>query len=258
VIILIQFKTVGIISLIIFSFFLTDFVTDIAINTNSLMKSIRESSSEYEISSVSATIEDNTIIPGIKGKRVNEIDSYLNMKDFGIFNKNYLIYETINPEISLEDNKEKVIISGNKTKRNISILIDDNYNIIKYCNNNNIKYTKLVKIDDDLINKDNINIESDINKFNDLKTIMNKKKLNNNICLINYSNIKECINNNYYLIKYSLEINNNNIYKNMLNISNGEIIYINNYLSVENFIILLKYINSKDLKNIYLNDLIKE
>ena len=251
-------EIIGILSLIVFSFFLTDFVTDIAINNNRLMKTIRESSSEYEISSVSAIIEDNTIIPGIKGKSVNEIDSYLKMKDFGIFNKNYLIYETINPEISIEDNKDKVIISGNKIKRNISILIDDNYDVIKYCNNNNIKYTKLVKNDDKLLNKDNINIESDINKFNDLKTILNKKKLNNNICLINYSNIKECIKNNYYLVKYSLEINNSNINKNMLNINNGEIIYVNNNLSVENFVILLKYIKSKDLKNIYLNDLIKE
>ena len=253
-----QFEIIGILSLIVFSFFLTDFVTDIAINNNSLMKSIRESSSEYEINSVSAIIEDNTIIPGIKGKRVNEMDSYLNMKDFGIFNKNYLIYETINPEISIEDNKEKVIISGNKTKRNISILIDDNYDVIKYCNKNNVKYTKLVKKDDELLNKDNINIENDINNFNDLKTIMNSKNSNNNICLINYSNIKECINNNYYLVKYSLEINNNNINKNMLNINNGEIIYINNYLSVQNFIIILNYINSKDLKIIYLSDLIKE
>jgi len=180
------------------------------------------------------------------------------MKDFGEFNKNYLIYETIKPKISLEDNKEKVIISGNKSKRNISILIDNNIDIIDYCNNNNIKYTKLLKMEDDLINKDNVNIESDIEKFNDLNTIMNKKNLNNNICLINYSNIKECVDNKYYLVKYSLEINNNNINNKLSKVDNGDIIYINDHLSKENFIVLTKFINSKDLKIIYLNDLIKE
>lgn len=253
-----RFKIIGILSLIVFSFFLTDFVTDLAINNNSLMKIIRENSSNYEISSVSAIIEDNTIIPGIKGRKVNEIESYLNMKDFEIFNKNYLIYDTINPEISIEDNKEKVIISGNKTKRNISILINNNSNVIKYCNDKNIKYTKLVKLNDNLSNEDNVNIESDNEKFNDLKTIMNKKNINNNICLINYSNIKECINNKYYLVKHSLEVNNNNINNVLSKVANGEIIYINDHVSIENFVILLKYIDSKDLKNIYLNDLIKE
>jgi len=253
-----QFKTIGIISLIIFSFFLTDFVTDIALNNNSLMKSIKKYSDEYEVNSVSAIIDDNTIIPGIKGKKVDEIESYLNMKDFGEFNKNYLIYKTVKPEISLEEHKEKVIISGNKSNRNISLLINDNEDIINYCNENNIKYTKLVNMKDELTNKNYINIESDKEKFNDLNTLLNKKNLNNNICLINYSNIKECIDNKYYLVKYSLEINNNNINSTLSNIDSGEIIYINNYLSKENFIILINYIKSKDLKIMYLNELIQE
>jgi len=253
-----QFKTIGIISLIIFSFFLTDFVTDIALNNNSLMKSIKKYSDEYEVNSVSAIIDDNTIIPGIKGKKVDATESYLNMKDFGEFNKNYLIYKTVKPEISLEEHKEKVIISGNKSNRNIRLLINDNEDIINYCNENNIKYTKLVNMKDELTNKNYINIESDKEKFNDLNTLLNKKNLNNNICLINYSNIKECIDNKYYLVKYSLEINNNNINSTLSNIDSGEIIYINNYLSKENFIILINYIKSKDLKIMYLNELIQE
>jgi len=253
-----QFKIVGIISLIIFSFFLTDFVTDIAINNNSLMESIRNNKECFEVSSVNATIKDNTIIPGIRGEVVDEIESYLNMKDFGTFNKNYLIYKSELPKISVEDNKDKVIISGNKSKRNITLLINNNDDIINYSNKNNIKFTRLVKLDDELINKDNINIESSLKKFKDLNTLMNKKDLNKKICLINYSNIKECINNKYYLVKYSLEINNNNINSTLTNIKNGEIIFINDYLNLDNFMLLINYINNKDLKIIYLSDLIKE
>lgn len=253
-----QFKIVGIISLIIFSFFLTDFVTEIAINNNSLMDSIRDNKDFFEVSSVNAVIEDNTIIPGIKGKIVDEIESYLNMKDFGSFNKNYLIYKSEFPEISIENNKDKVIISGNKSKRNITILINNNNDVINYSNKNSIRFTKLVKLDDNLTNKDNVNIESSSKKFKDLNTLLSKRDLNNNICLISYSNVKECIANESYLVKYSIEFNNNNVNNNLSNISNGEIIFINDYLSVENYKLLINYINSKDLKIIYLSDLIKE
>lgn len=253
-----HFKTIGIISLIIFSFFLTDFVTDIAINNNSLMKSIRNYKDSFEVSSVNAIIDNNTIIPGIKGKIVNDIESYLNMKDFGVFNKNYLIYKTVLPEISLEDNKDKVIISGNKNKRNISILLNRNENIIKYSVKNNIKYTKLIKLGDSFENIENINIESDANKFNDLNTLIKKNNVNKKICLINYSNINECINKKYYLVNYSIEINNNNINKELSSIYNGDIILIDDFLSLENYSMLIKYINSKDLKIVYLSELIEE
>ena len=252
-----QLKTLGIISLIIFSFFLTDFVTDIAINNNELMKTIKDSKDTFEISSVNAIIENNTIIPGINGKEVDEVESYLNMKDFGTFNKNYLIYKDVLPDISIENNKEKVIICGNKKRRNISILIKNNTEILNYCKKNNLKFTKLLKLEDNLENIDNINIESEYKKFKDLNTLMNKKELNNKICLINYSNIKECLENRYYLVKYNKEINNKNII-NSKNIENGDIIYINDNLNLENFIILIKYIKNKDLKITYLSDLIKE
>ena len=92
------FKIFGIISLLIFSFYLTDEVTLLAINLNPLMEEIKNNKNNYCIESVDATIDKNTIIPGIKGKKINEIESYLNMKDFGSFNANYLIYDYYNPD----------------------------------------------------------------------------------------------------------------------------------------------------------------
>ena len=84
------YKIIGIISIVVFSFYLTDFATELAINSNPLMQTIKDSSDNYQVSSVNATIKDNTIIPGIKGKKVNTMESFLNMKDFGSFNINYL------------------------------------------------------------------------------------------------------------------------------------------------------------------------
>ena len=118
------FKYIGVISLLVFSFFLTDFVTELAINSDALMQSIKNNSDSYKVESVDAIIDNNTIIPGIKGKIVNEMESYLNMKDFGVFNENYLIYTSIIPDVSIDNNKDKVIISGNKNIRQVSILIN--------------------------------------------------------------------------------------------------------------------------------------
>ena len=185
------FKLIGIMSLLSFSFFLTDFVTELAINSNPLMQSIKNNSNNYNVCSVNATIENNTIIPGIKGKKVNEMESYLNMKDFGVFNINYLIYDSILPDISIENNKNLIIISGNKSIRQISILIKNNKNILDYSNKNNIKYSKLININDTIDKNENINICSNGKDFKDLNTLLNKNELNRNICILNYSNIEE-------------------------------------------------------------------
>ena len=134
------FKLIGIMSLLVFSFYLTDLATEFAINSNPLMQTIKDNSKNYNTTSVNATINNNTIIPGIKGKVVNEIESFLNMKDFGSFNSNYLLYDLIEPEISLNNNKEKIIISGNKKIRQVTLLVRDT-NLIEYLKNNlNIRF----------------------------------------------------------------------------------------------------------------------
>ena len=177
------FKYIGIISLLIFSFYLTDGVTNLAINSNLLMQTIKENKNKYLIESVNATIESNTIIPGIKGKKVNELDSYLNMKDFGSFNTNYLIYDYYYPDITLNNNKDKIIISGNKSIRQVSFLIKNNKGILDYFKKNNLVYSKLIKLNVEF-DIENINIENYSNKFNDLNTILNKNNLNKKICIL--------------------------------------------------------------------------
>ena len=251
------FRLIGILSLVVFSFFLTDFVTELAIKSNPLYKTIKDNSSNYSCKSVNATIDNNTIIPGISGKEINELESFLNMKDFGEFNKNYLIYEYISPDISIENNKDKIIISGNKSIRSVSLLIKNNVSIIKYLNENSIKYSKLVKLNDTL-DKENINIEGIEKDFKDLNTLLKKKELNKKICLLDYSNIKVCKDLKYYVVKHNYEISNSNIYNVISNIENGNIILINDNLSLENFKLFLNKAKSKDMEFKYLSEIIKE
>lgn len=252
------FKLIGIISLLSFSFFLTDFVTELAINSNPLMQSIKKSGNNYNVCSVNATIENNTIIPGIKGKKVNEMESFINMKDFGIFNINYLIYDDVIPDISIENNKDKIIISGNKNIRQVSILVKDNSNIIEYNNKNNIKYSKLINSNDKLDIYENINICSNSKDFNNLDILLNKNELNKKICILNYSNIEECRENEYYIIKPSIVYSNSNYVNKLNDINSGSIILLNDNLSINNYKLLIEYLKNKDLEIVYLSELIKE
>ena len=250
------FKLIGIMSLLVFSFYLTDLATEFAINSNPLMQTIKDNSKNYNTISVNATINDNTIIPGIKGKVVNEMESFLNMKDFGSFNSNYLLYDFIEPEVSLNDNKEKIIISGNKKLRQVTLLVRDT-NLVEYLKNNKYKYTKLIKYDD-LLDKDNVNIESDRLKFLDVDTLLNKKELNNKICILDYSNIENCKKKKYYIVKPNIVIKNNNMVSNISNIDNGSIIYLSDNLSLDNLKIIINLIKRKDMKLVYLSEIIKE
>lgn len=251
------FKYIGIISLLIFSFYLTDGVTNLAINSNLLMQTIKENKNKYLIESVNATIESNTIIPGIKGKKVNELDSYLNMKDFGSFNTNYLIYDYYYPDITLNNNKDKIIISGNKSIRQVSFLIKNNKGILDYFKKNNLVYSKLIKLNEEF-DIENINIENYSNKFNDLNTILNKNNLNKKICILGYSNIKLCKDLKYFIVKPSIELNNKNIINVLNQINNGDIILIDDNLSVDNIKLVVKKINSLDIKIVYLSKIIEE
>ena len=109
-----------------------------------------------------------------------------------------------------------------------------------------------------MLDKDNVNIESDRLKFLDVDTLLNKKKLNNKICVIDYSNIENCKKKKYYIVKPNIVIKNNNMVSNISNIDNGSIIYLSDNLSLYNLKIIINLIKRKDMKLVYLSEIIKE
>ena len=84
-------KSIGLITLICFSFFYTEKVIDVVSEQDDIMIKIKEVKDNYKIDSVDATISENTIVPGINGREVDIEKSYQNMKQIGIFNENYFI-----------------------------------------------------------------------------------------------------------------------------------------------------------------------
>ena len=252
------YKYIGLFIIAVFSFYYTDKIVLMVQNNNPIMQEINEAKNTKEVDYVNAIIQDDKIIPGKNGLVINEQKSFSMMKSFGVFNAYYLVYDQKRPEISLEDNKDKIIHSGNLQEKNISLILENNENLINYLESNNIKA-------DVLINKDNyINIKSleminnDFNKYNEVELILNRDDKNNNICYVNENNLDFCKKRSKYLINTELILNDSNVYKIKNNIKNGSIIFVTNNTSIDTLKIVLDHAKFKGLDTVYLSELISE
>lgn len=252
------FKYIGICSILLFSFFYTEKVSNIAITNSDLVKEINENSSNYNVKAVSAEIDGDYIIPGLNGSNVNVLKSYNNMKMLDIFNSYYLVYDKILPDISLENNKDKIISSGNKNKNAISILIQDNKDILNYSKEKNIKISRLITLDTYNKFSSYEQINNDIDNYENVEKLLNRNNINKNICIIN-DNIKNiCLEKEKYLVTSTKTLNNSNLSNIKSNIESGNIIYITDNVSVTDYKILLRQIYYQDIDIIYLSELITE
>ena len=126
----------------IFSFYISDKLLLMVEGMSPLMQTINEVKDFREYEPVNAIIEGNTIIPGKRGRTINKRETYLKMNDFGTFNETFFVYDYQEPEISLKDNLDKIIIKGNNNSA-ISLIVDTDI-FDEYLKGENIKYTKLI------------------------------------------------------------------------------------------------------------------
>lgn len=133
------FRYIGITTLVIISFCMTEKTTTVLKETDEIMKQINENKKKYEQQPILAQQKDNTIIPGLNGKKVNVNKSYEEMKKIGKYNEKYYVYDQIEPNISIKNIYNKYIQNGNKQKNMITLIIkveqneniDDILNIIE-------------------------------------------------------------------------------------------------------------------------------
>ena len=138
------FCILGSITLVILSFIYTEKTVNVIKEYDDIMISIKSENENYKIDAIDAIIKDNTIIPGLKGREIDENKSYSKMKRYGSYNSSLLEYNEIIPSISIENNFDKYIISGNKSKNMVSLIFlvtkEDNIdNIIEILDTKNIK-----------------------------------------------------------------------------------------------------------------------
>lgn len=213
------FKMLGLLSITIFSFFITEKTALVVNDMDDIMIEIKQNKDKYKTNPRDAYIDKDTIIPGINGREVNINKSYKNMKINGYYSDKLYIYNYKKPNISLEDNKDKYIIKGNREKRMVSLIFkirndDDIDNIVTILNNYAVKSTFFVDINwfsnntnmVERIIKDghNIGILLDNYNSNDFlwtdTVIKNINKQKHGFCY-NSKEISVCSKNNDYTIR---------------------------------------------------------
>ena len=80
------YKYFGLLVLAIFSFYYTDKLVLLVQKNNPIMKKIDAEKKVLDVSSVNAIIEEDKIIPGKNGLKINDKKSFSLMKSFGTFN----------------------------------------------------------------------------------------------------------------------------------------------------------------------------
>lgn len=253
------YKYFGIVAIMLFSFYYTEKIALFMRQKDPIYETISDVKENQDTTSVNAIIEDDYITPGINGLSINVSKSFQKMKSFGAFNKYYLIFDQVKPNVSLENNKDKIITKGNKLKKAVSlILTTTDTDISQYCQENKIKTSVL--INQDTFKRDSVHeqINDDTKQYNETERLLNSINQNKNICLVNNYNEELCKKNKKYLVKPTLELNRSNIAVIKSKIESGTILTIQQNASLEDFKILLNQIKYQGLEIQTLSELISE
>lgn len=264
------FSIIGFATIVTLSFILTEKTATVAKDIDEIMNTIKEEYKKYEQEPADAIINNNTIIPGNNGKKININESYEEMKKIGKYNKDYYKYREIIPTITINNIYDKYIISGNKKNNMVSLIFivkekDDIENILKILKKNQVKATffidsRWLKKNNELTNNlikegntiGNLSINNDYKnpEFIWANNIINKiGKQKENYCYAekeNQKNLLECANVKVHTIMPDIIIKNNLIQETKEKITSGSLIAININSNTEKQLELtIKYIKSK-------------
>lgn len=242
----------------VFSFYYTEKIAMIVLNKNPLMQEINKEKQNYKIESVNAQIDGDYIIPGINGIEVNVKNSFYNMKEAKTFNRYFLVFDQIKPEVSIADNKDKIIKNGNRSLKQVALVLEQEGIISDYLKSMEIKASLLVTNKTYKKSSYFEVINNDIKEFKTLEKELNLNKENRKICVINDLNKNLCKKVHNYLIDPELVLNSSNYLMVKKNLKDGSIILISNNANLDEVKLLIKEIKYKGMSLEYLSDLIDE
>lgn len=124
------FEYLGLMSLVCFSFFLTNKTVAVVQEVDELMVQIKSNKEEYSEVGKNATITNQYIVPGLPSKVVNVDKSYQEMKKIGLYDPNSIVYDIKKAKENLDNHLDKYIVSGNPSKRMVSFIFIVNDNSI--------------------------------------------------------------------------------------------------------------------------------
>ena len=264
-----------------FSFYYTNIIVHDFRDNDPIMIKIKEERSLYEINPIDALTENTFISPGVSGLLVNVDDSYSKMKSLGRYDKNLLVFEEVEPSISIKNSYDRYIIGGNNTIAQTSLIViakDINYleEIVKILNSKEVNATffldkkifeeciDLIKIiasfgNDIELLSDNYSIY-EVNKYNSILRLITSDKLS--YCYLEEENediLKNCKESKLQSIIPSIK-NKVYLYGNVNNkLKNGSIIsMLNNNTTVKELKSTISYIYQKGKKIVLLKKLLQE
>ena len=251
------FKYLGLIGICILSFYYTEQVALYVKNKNPIMQSIQNVSESYYRESINCSIiKDIYIIPGYNGKYVNEDASFSNMVTTN-YQENLLVFNEIKPNISIEDNKDKIIIRGNHNKNAVALLFEKNNSLSKYILQNDFKVNLLIEQETYTKKYELINNSKDKNTYKKIDAYLSKNNINKKLCYTTNDTIP-ILCKDKYTFTHSLEINHSNLSYVKNTISSGDIILIKDSLSIPELEIIINQILYKDLNIIPISELLSE
>lgn len=217
-----------------------------------LMQEIKNVQDKYNQLPTNAIITKNTMIPGISGKKINLKQSYQKMKKINSFNESLLVFEKIKPQKTIANLYNKILLSGNPNKKQISIILDINneelFNSLNHILISNNIYA-------DILSNQNYNLLN-TNYINILSTSYNQFS---NYCLtFNLAINKECtIYHKYTLL--GTNINNYHLSKTKDLVKNGIIlVYSFNENNYNELNVIIKYLKNNQYQLVTIDKLITE
>lgn len=269
------------ITLVFISFYYTSRVIKISKENDPIMKEIINYKEIIKDTKVDATVFLDEIIPGINGEAIDTEKSYTKMKKVGKFDKNLLVYEKTYPENKLSDNYDKFIVSGNKSKNNVSLVIKINdtsfiEEILEILNKKNIKTTFFIDKSVFTSGIDLIKLaeffDNDVELYSDNYSVYEVNKYSSMLKLVSNDNFSYCLNlskdknildnckaSKLYTIVPSI-VPENYLYTPVKNnLQNGSIILIENKVNIiKELSATINYIEQKGKKIVPLKKLLEE
>ena len=233
--------------LVLFSFYYTEKAIGLLESNDPLMKEIKDKGSPKEEEAINAKVEGDYLIPGYNGLVIDLDNSFTKMKGYGSYNDALLVFEEVEPNISIDDYYDKYISSGNGISTNIALVfaVDTNsytLNVLNKYQNfiaRNVDVSRLVNellnvLKDALIYLKTNNLElltsASLNSVKELASFLNESEINSYIDLLMECNKEFKISNNplftfeIYLLKLSSlnkskpEITKKEVVKEVINI----------------------------------------
>lgn len=251
-------RVFGLISLLCFSFYYTNKIASFIKSKDPIYESIMMSKEDYEIKFLDAIIEDDVIIPGLMGKEINVEKSFHNMKNYGYFSTNELVFDETKPNVSLENNLDKKIVKGNSYKQGISFILEDD-TFIPFLEELGVSYAVLVtKSDADIHLEYGTKINYDYQNYDEVEKQLKLKNENNNLCFVSKNHEEFCKKKKKVMIGETVSLNKSNFINNYSKISSGYIVFLQNTLSLTNLKFLMNQMYFKGYSILSLEDLISE